>query len=135
MNEKSRYHTRPPEYHDKQRVYMRKWAKTKKARRSYREWRKTAAGRKYRLRACMNRYYRNRAWIDAYKLKIGCQLCGFNKWAEALDFDHKNPKDKLFNVSQKLQKSIKTLQNEIKKCIVLCANCHRHRSKKRGYRG
>ncbi len=29
-----------------------------------------------------------RAWVGAIKLKAGCADCGFNKWPEALDFDH-----------------------------------------------
>lgn len=64
--------------------------------------------------------------INAYKLAKGCEMCGYNEHSVALDFDHINPKEKKFSVSHRLQHStIKTLIAEIRKCRVLCANCHR----------
>ena len=97
-NKKSRYHTRPKEYHEKQRVYMNEWHKTKEGKAARHRWLKTKAGKAYKARACIRHYHKNREWIANYKIQKGCELCGFNKWPEALDFDHKNPKDKRFNI-------------------------------------
>lgn len=66
-----------------------------------------------------------REFVDNIKTNKGCVKCGFNTHPSALDFHHPN-KDKDFSVSSKYgQTSINTLTEEIKKCIVLCANCHR----------
>lgn len=42
-----------------------------------------------------------------------------------LDFDHKDPKTKLMSISQNYHLPIQELEEEIKKCQLLCANCHR----------
>ena len=54
----------------------------------------------------------------------GCSQCG-EKTPVCIDFHHIDPTTKLFNISSRLSKSIKTLWNEIAKCTLLCANCHR----------
>ncbi len=53
-----------------------------------------------------------------------CQKCGYNKCISALEFHHKNPKEKEMNIDCE-KESIEKLLEEIKKCILLCANCHR----------
>lgn len=64
-------------------------------------------------------------WFQQYKRTLFCELCGENHPA-CLDFHHTNPKEKKFSVSQKRNRpSLKQLQEEIAKCQVLCANCHR----------
>lgn len=60
-----------------------------------------------------------------YKRGLNCQECGENHIA-CLDFHHKNPDEKEFEISQRYgTKSIEIIMNEIAKCDVLCANCHR----------
>ena len=55
-----------------------------------------------------------------------CLLCGFNQFPEALEFHHINPEEKLFTLSgSTLSRSLDTQIEEIKKCALLCANCHR----------
>ena len=61
------------------------------------------------------------------KLKRGCDMCGYNKCAGALDWHHEND-NKSFNTSLYATKSIKSYEKylkETKKCKLLCANCHR----------
>ena len=58
-----------------------------------------------------------------------CEKCGYNKCLASLDFHHLDPKQKDFNISDfKRTRGFSDLiliNNEIKKCIVLCSNCHR----------
>ena len=70
------------------------------------------------------RYYENRLWIDALKLKKGCELCGYKEHPQALQFDHLDPATKKFTISSKLRENKQVLLEEINKCRVLCANCH-----------
>lgn len=62
------------------------------------------------------------------KRKIGCSNCGYNKCGRALEWHHVND-DKEYNVSVLLNKGnregLDLYYNEISKCILLCANCHR----------
>lgn len=66
--------------------------------------------------------------IIEIKSVSGCELCGYNSYYEALEFHH--IKDKNFNLSKIFlyEKSSEELKNkieeEIKKCKVLCTNCH-----------
>ncbi len=57
----------------------------------------------------------------AYKLKNGCVDCGYALHPAALHFDHILG-DKKMNVCN--AKSISGAKEEIKKCVVRCANCH-----------
>jgi len=54
-----------------------------------------------------------------------CEVCGYNKCIEALDFHHRDPSEKKFGIARKLQNTWKVLLPEAKKCAVLCSNCHR----------
>jgi len=67
-----------------------------------------------------------RAWLDNYKRGLSCAECGFSN-PVALDFHHTDPAGKDFSLADALNVSlsIKRLQKEIQKCVVLCANCHR----------
>lgn len=54
-----------------------------------------------------------------------CCICGYNKCQSALELHHLNPENKDFTISQTLNKELQTVINEIKKCVLVCANCHR----------
>ena len=55
-----------------------------------------------------------------------CELCGYEKCIEALDFHHKDPKTKKFGISHKgYTRSWQDVQGELDKCVLVCANCHR----------
>lgn len=53
-----------------------------------------------------------------------CKDCGYDKCIACLTFHHKNPENKLFNVSAHLNKKWDVLVKESNKCILLCHNCH-----------
>lgn len=56
-----------------------------------------------------------------------CQICGYNKCPKALELHHINPLEKEHTISSILAscRNWQLLFDEIKKCIMLCANCHR----------
>lgn len=66
-----------------------------------------------------------RQFLQKYKLRVGCADCGYAEHPAALDFDHRDPSTKLFNPSQFARHSWQQVLEEIKKCDVRCANCHR----------
>lgn len=71
----------------------------------------------------------NEAYIDTYKVTLGCEGCGYNTDPKALDLDHIDPYQKKHNVStMKYSKSLDDIKVEIAKCRVLCANCHRRKT-------
>ena len=54
-----------------------------------------------------------------------CCKCGYSKNSAALDFHHEDPSIKEDNWAKTRQKSWDKVIKESKKCILLCANCHR----------
>lgn len=54
-----------------------------------------------------------------------CNLCSYNKYNGALEFHHLNTNNKDFNISDLRTYSWEKLKNELDKCVLLCANCHR----------
>jgi len=71
-------------------------------------------------------YYQRKRWIDRIKTSKGCAHCGYSDNAVALDFDHIDPSTKEFLIPRFLCRSnLKRLFKEIRKCQILCANCHR----------
>lgn len=61
-----------------------------------------------------------------YKQCCNCSKCGYNKSIVALDFHHTNPSEKDFCISScRTLKLNDTIKQELDKCVVLCANCHR----------
>lgn len=56
-----------------------------------------------------------------------CQVCGYKKNLAALEFHHLNEEDKLFALDLRSisNRSIERLIEEVNKCELVCANCHR----------
>lgn len=68
-----------------------------------------------------------RYWVRRQKAEsAGCKQCGEND-PHCLDFHHLNTEEKKRSVSQLISYEIskEELQEEINKCEILCANCHR----------
>jgi hypothetical protein len=71
---------------------------------------------------------RNRKFLLDYLLKHPCESCG-EADPIVLEFDHLDPDKKMFSIGNLLHRSkLSLIENEIKKCRVLCANCHRRRT-------
>jgi|SRR5882724_1101628 len=54
-----------------------------------------------------------------------CQICGYAKYMSALEFHHRNPKEKDFTISQRTLVDFKKHKKELDKCDLLCCRCHR----------
>lgn len=56
-----------------------------------------------------------------------CERCGYNKNLAALDFHHRDPNTKKFQIDMRAfsNTNLDTLKEELDKCDLLCANCHR----------
>ena len=57
-----------------------------------------------------------------------CEKCGYKKNLAALCFHHKNPKEKEMGLHASsllmAKESQAKMKREIKKCLLLCSNCH-----------
>jgi transposase-like protein len=54
-----------------------------------------------------------------------CQLCGYDRYAGALQFHHRDPTEKAFGLAtQGVARSLSRARAEVVKCVLLCANCH-----------
>ena len=55
-----------------------------------------------------------------------CSVCGYSRCADALEFHHTDPTVKEFGISGKgYTRSWQKVKEELDKCVLLCANCHR----------
>lgn len=70
---------------------------------------------------------RDKVKVMAVAYKGGkCQCCNYNYYIGALEFHHVNPEGKDFGISSKgYIHSWDKVKEEIQKCVLVCANCHR----------
>jgi hypothetical protein len=55
-----------------------------------------------------------------------CVVCGYCRDIKALDFHHINETTKEFGLSDRgMTRSWEKIKNEVRKCVLVCANCHR----------
>ncbi len=64
---------------------------------------------------------------DCVEYKGGkCINCGYNKYFGALEFHHLDPSKKDFHIAKaRMWKLDNIVKQELDKCALLCANCHR----------
>ena len=64
-------------------------------------------------------------WFYEIKKTLKCEICDENRYW-VLDFHHKDPKKKDMEISILIRMGNKNrIIEEMQKCSVLCANCHR----------
>lgn len=63
-----------------------------------------------------------------------CSICGYDRCIDALEFHHKNPKEKDFRLGAGNTMSWKEYKREAEKCILVCSNCHKEIHSKIGYK-
>lgn len=79
-----------------------------------------------RCNACNTKLRRLKNKLRAINLLGGrCIRCGYNKHPAALEFHHKDSSKKDFSIGTVANKRWESIVNEIKKCELLCSNCHR----------
>ncbi len=54
-----------------------------------------------------------------------CKVCGYDRCKAALDFHHLDPDKKEYKISDLRHSEKHILMEELLKCIIVCANCHR----------
>jgi hypothetical protein len=72
-------------------------------------------------------------WLEYFKYENWhvCSKCGYKKCFWAIEFHHRNSEKKKFSIGNFIHNrgftdhNKKLLNEEIKKCTILCANCHR----------
>jgi hypothetical protein len=113
-NHKEEYHARSMERKEYHKQYSKK---------HYEEHKE-----EYYLRTIRRR--RNvREWLANYKKSLECIECGCRN-PVCIDFHHiDDKKDTIANITQKTL-SIYKIKEELKKCVPICANCHRKIHKK-----
>jgi len=90
-----------------------------------REKRRYVDRRQYLIAAVRRRRKKIREMALEYK-GDKCKRCGYSRCLEALEFHHTSSSRKDFSVSSKgYTRSWKRVKEELDKCILLCANCHR----------
>lgn len=108
---------------EKRLAYNRKYWKTNKA--------QLLAGRsKYYAQSnsySQKRRHKNKARALNFKKEVKCIQCGFSHPA-ALHFHHLDPSLKEFEIMKVLSSNRKidweVVEEEVEKCVLLCANCH-----------
>lgn len=74
---------------------------------------------------------RDKQYVNEYKAKHGCLDCKQHYHPAVLEFDHLEPKKNASCSVSRLVRfgsSIKRIEEEIAKCELVCANCHRLRT-------
>jgi hypothetical protein len=66
---------------------------------------------------------RRKQWAVNY-LGGKCKKCNYDKCLSALTFHHKNPDEKEYEIGQMMDWQIDRIIKELKKCDLLCFNCH-----------
>lgn len=61
---------------------------------------------------------------------VPCQDCGIKYPYYVMDFDHRDPETKEYAPARLCDSSMATVEKELAKCDVVCANCHRERTHK-----
>ena len=69
---------------------------------------------------------RTQDWFKAIKSQKSCKECGHDVY-EDLDYHHRDPSTKIASVSDMVGRfSRETILSEMKKCDVLCKECHKN---------
>ena len=79
----------------------------------------------YKLAKLKRKVVIRRWMLEYYKLAGGCSVCGESR-PECLEANHRVPALKKYNIGNMVSKcmSIELIAEELKKCDIVCANCH-----------
>ncbi|AFC22048.1 hypothetical protein GAP52_055A [Cronobacter phage vB_CsaP_GAP52] len=85
---------------------------------------KSHANTAKRISQIKDRRQRQLKFIRRVKTFYGCSLCGYRGHYAALQFDHLDPSLKSFEMGQAHTRGMPQIKEEMRKCRILCANCH-----------
>jgi hypothetical protein len=91
--------------------------------------------REWNTERTLNRRESLREWLDERAAESGCAECGESD-PRCLEFHHREAAEKVEGVSEMVTRGTSKgrLREEIAKCDVLCANCHRERHAETAHR-
>ena len=97
------------------------------------DWYENKDGRSWHLKDQSQRRADLANWVDTFK-DIPCTDCGIKYPPYVMDFDHLPQFEKYFPIGVLVNKRLskETILEEIRKCEIVCANCHRERTRVRG---
>lgn len=74
----------------------------------------------------LERHLKYKIWFKEYRQRLKCKECNEKRWY-VLDFHHKDSSNKEMSICRMVNShfSIDRILKEMKKCKILCANCHR----------
>lgn len=79
-----------------------------------------------------NRIARSKIAKEKFRIEIKmmfggkCSICPYDKCLDALEFHHKEAEEKEYEIGRLLADGCrKKALKEVKKCVLVCANCHR----------
>lgn len=99
-------------------------SKLKERRTKRNEDRETKSSLKASINRKKKRYAKKKRLVELCGGK--CCNCGYDKHTGALDFHHIDESLKLFSIrSNHLSRPAEDIAEEVNKCALLCANCHR----------
>lgn len=113
-------------WQNKAKGVRQRWCKSCASAHESSSWKNNDKFRTKRFAEQAIRLKRNQKFLDEYMSDKSCEICGIND-PRVLEFDHLDRATKKDNVSDLIHKicSITTILDEISKCRILCANCHR----------
>lgn len=71
-----------------------------------------------------SRWIKNKQFVRRYKVLKGCMDCDYKGHFAALQLDHRPGTDKKERISAFLSRGRELLKTEMRKCDVVCSNCH-----------
>lgn len=105
------------------------WCRECLARHNNARYHADAGRRRYQREVDKGLRRRNSAYVDRYLVDKSCVDCGESD-RRVLEFDHRDGTEKIGHISTMVMKgfSLQRIANEIEKCDIRCANCHRRRT-------
>jgi hypothetical protein len=91
-------------------------------------WRKHYANNKeYYYKRNIRRKEETRQWLASLKENTPCSICNSIYPQTAMDWHHRNPKEKSFTIAASINCGYgkEKILKEVEKCDLVCAVCHR----------
>ena len=106
-------------------AYVRRFRQTPEGKAEMRRYNHSPAGQAAKRRAAAKRL----TLINEFK-NVPCANCDNRYPYYVMDFDHRDPAEKSFDLARGKYGRLDAVIAEIEKCDVVCANCHRIRTHK-----